>query len=727
MLLGLLFLCGLVWMMLCAAAGGQTRLVLNPGSGISTLAGSGRDAPTVAGVATDAALGSPRGLAYDSSDNLYVADARNHQVYRVSVAGALTVFAGNGTQGFAGDGGPALAATLNAPTALAFAADGALMVADTGNHRVRRIANGSITTVVGNGTPGFGGDGGAGTAAQLRSPAGLAFGSDGSLYIADTGNHRIRKLRPDGTLTTVAGNGSEGDAGDGGPAVAATFRAPGALQMLSDGRLLIADRSARRIRALLPDGTVTAYATAAALRQPEGLGTDVAGNLLITDAGNQQVTLSGADATGNIAAATLAGTGAQGKIAAGTATSSPLDSPAAAAARSSGDVAISDRRNHQVQRVALPSLAFGDVPAGRTSTAQTLTLTNGGSIALTVDAVQIPAGFSSVSAGATCAMPPFALQPDASCDVPIAFAPVGQGQQAAFARVQLAGAPPASVALTGNGTVAGTQAASLTALSSNGSISYAGAPVLLSAAVAGSLLTAPTGNIGFYDGAALLATAPLTSGAASLLTSAMQTGQHALHAGYSGDAVYAPSVSPSITQTVVAAPDFSLASGASSYSGKAGGSMALPLSVVPFNGTLNHTVQMTVSGLPAGATAVFTPATFTLAGDPVSVNLAITMPVTLAGRGSTGAPPAIALGLFTMLLASSHRLTRMARTGALLGLLLSAVLCCGGCGGGFRATSTAPGSTSKTFNYTAVVTATTTGVLGDALTHTATVGLVVTQ
>ena len=657
-------------MVLSVAAGGQTRLVLNPGGNISTLAGSGRDAPAIAGVATDAALGSPRGLAYDSTVDLYVADARNHQVYRISAAGALAVFAGTGAQGFAGDGGAALAAALNAPTALAFASDGALMVADTGNHRIRRIANGGITTVAGNGTPGFGGDGGPATAAQLRSPAGLAFGADGSLYIADTGNHRIRKLRPDGSLTTVAGNGSEGDAGDGGPAIAATFRAPGALQMLSDGRLLIADRSARRIRALLPDGTMAAYATAATLRQPEGMGTDAAGNLLIADAGNQQVALSGVDATGNIAAATVAGSGTQGKVAAGAATSSPLDSPAAAAARSNGDVAVSDRRNHQVQRVALPSLAFGDVPAGRTSAAQTVTLTNGGSTALTVDAVQIPSGFSSVSAGATCATPPFDLQPGASCNVLIAFAPVAQGQQAAFARVQLAGAPPASVALTGNGTVTGTQAASLTALSSSGSISYAGAPVLLSATVAGSLLTPPTGNIGFYDGTALLASIPLTSGAGSLLTSAMQTGQHTLHAGYSGDAVYAPSVSPSITQTVVAAPDFTLASGASSYSGKAGGSMALPLSVVPFNGTLNHTAQMTVSGLPAGAKTLFTPATFTLAGDPVSINLAITMPVTLARRESTSAPLALALGTFAVLLASSLRRMTMVRAGALLGLLL---------------------------------------------------------
>ncbi|SEC64935.1 Ig-like domain repeat protein [Terriglobus roseus] len=708
----------------------QTRLVLEPGNTLSTLAGNGQDSHTISGAAPEVALGAPRGLVYDGAGNLYLADSRNHQIDRITPAGALTVFAGTGMQGYRGDGGPAISAELNEPTALALASDGSLFLADSGNHCIRRIVNGTITTIAGNGTAGFSGDSGTATAAQLRSPGGLAFGEDGMLYVADTGNHRLRRVTSDGGISTVAGNGEEGDAGDGGSALSASFRSPGSLQMLPDGRLLIADMGARRIR-LLTDGTIVAYTTAAKVRRPEGLGADISGSLLIADAGTQQVSLSGLDASGGSASTALVGNGIQGLASAGAATASAMDSPSAAVEDSNGNVVISDRRNHQVLRLALAALAFGDVPAGLSSAAQTLTLENESPTELTVAAVQLPSGFTIATSESTCGVAPFSLQPAGSCGIEIAFSPIAQGAQTAFLHLQLTGEPQANVRLTGNGTAPGSLAPSTTTLTSNGSISYAGSPVEFATNVSGTLGTIPKGSVTFFDGDVPLTTVALAVGSATLSTTAMQTGLHTLHVTYSGDSSYAASRSQSITQTVVPAPDFTISS-ASSYSAKAGGSLSIPLSILPVNGTLNHTLTLSVSGLPAGATATFMPSILTLGGDPANVSLAITIPISLAHKESSGSSIMLAccvagiflLGPLWRLRGRSHALHLI--TLILVGTVLSLAIT--GCGG-FRvaAISSGTGTTTKTFHYTTIVTAVTTGVMGDALTHTATIDLVVTQ
>jgi RHS repeat-associated protein len=169
------------------------------------------------------------------------------------------VVAGNGAQGYAGDGGPATEASLRSATALARAPDGSLYILDRAAHVVRRVRVDSvIETVAGTGTPGFGGDGGPATAAQLRDPADLALASDGSLYIADLGNGRVRRIRPDGIITTVAGTGNLGPSGDGGPATQADLAGPVALAAAPDGSVYIAD--GRSIRWLTPDGFIATVA-----------------------------------------------------------------------------------------------------------------------------------------------------------------------------------------------------------------------------------------------------------------------------------------------------------------------------------------------------------------------------------------------------------------------------------------------------------------------------------
>jgi uncharacterized protein (TIGR03437 family) len=252
----------------------------------------------------------------DRPGNLYIADTGNQRVRKVTPQGIITTVAGNGTSGFSGDGGPAIAAQLNpspnimdAPWGVAADAFGNLFIADLGNNRIRRVTpQGIITTVAGSGTVGslgggFSGDGGPATAAQLKAPVGVAVDASGNLFIADQGNSRIRKMTPQGTITTVAGSGAAscsgfgGFSGDGGPATAAQLNCPMAVAVDASGNLFIADSSNGRIRKVTPQGIITTVAgngtgsfsgdggpaMSAGLQFPLGVAVDASGNLFIAD------------------------------------------------------------------------------------------------------------------------------------------------------------------------------------------------------------------------------------------------------------------------------------------------------------------------------------------------------------------------------------------------------------------------------------------------------------
>jgi sugar lactone lactonase YvrE len=224
---------------------------IDPATGASTvIAGSGAGGFSGdAGPATAAKLDTPFGLAVDSAGNLFIADAQNHRIRKVTPDGIISTVAGSGKAGFGGDGGKALSAQLNFPAALAVDSAGNLFVSDVSNSRVRKITPaGVISTIAGIGKPGFGGDGGKATAAQLSSPGPLAFDKDGNLYIVDVLNHRVRKVNPAGVISTVAGNGNSGSTGDGGPAHAAQLTIPAGLAVGPVGNLFIADSEAHRVR-----------------------------------------------------------------------------------------------------------------------------------------------------------------------------------------------------------------------------------------------------------------------------------------------------------------------------------------------------------------------------------------------------------------------------------------------------------------------------------------------
>jgi len=190
---------------------------------------------------------------------LYLGDGTQRGGHNGDASTSLQIntAAGNGTPGGGGDGGPATAAQLHGPSAVAVGPDGSLYIADTLNNRVRRVTpDGAISTVAGAGSAGYGGDNGPATAAQLDGPAGLAVGPDGSLYIADTRNNRVRRISPDGVIDTVAGDGTAGGGGDGGTALQAQLHEPAGLAVGPDGAIYIADTQNNRVRLVRSDGSI---------------------------------------------------------------------------------------------------------------------------------------------------------------------------------------------------------------------------------------------------------------------------------------------------------------------------------------------------------------------------------------------------------------------------------------------------------------------------------------
>jgi sugar lactone lactonase YvrE len=239
------------------AANERIRYVASPNSIISTVAGMGLQGYTGDGEdATEATLWNPFGIATDASGDIYFADSQNNVIRKITLStGVITTVAGIGPDqaGFSGDNGPATEAKLHTPVGVAFGADGSMYISDSGNERIRKIApDGTITTFAGTGEQGYSGDGGAATLAQFHFLRGIAVDADGNVYICDAGNSVVRKITAaDGKIQTIAGNGIYSFSGDGGPATEAGLAGPYGVCVDKLGNVYIADTDNSAIRVVL--------------------------------------------------------------------------------------------------------------------------------------------------------------------------------------------------------------------------------------------------------------------------------------------------------------------------------------------------------------------------------------------------------------------------------------------------------------------------------------------
>ena len=473
------------------------------------------------GPATQAELDDPLGVAVDPAGSLYIADRVNMRIRKVS-NGLIATVAGNGSFGFSGDNGPATSAALLAPQSVAVDPAGNLYIADAG--RIRKVSNGVITTVAGNGVAGFGGDNGPATNAQLYTPGGVAVDSAGNLYIADTYNNRVRKVA-NGVITTVAGNGTAGLSGDNGPATSAELYRPAGVAVDSAGGLYIVDTNNSRIRRV-SNGVITTVAggggemgdngpATSAQLSPTGVAMDSAGNLYITDLSNRVRKVSNGIIT------TVAGNGTAGFSGDnGLATSAELDQPNGVALDPTGNIYFADAINNRIRLLTpsatTPTISISGVNnaasnlSGAISPGEIVTITGSGlgpaqltsasvgsdglyDAGLAGTSVQfngIPAPMIYTSATQVAAIVPYEVTGDASALATVTY----QGQTSASATMAVVASAPGLFTLgsTGQGQAA--------VVNQNGTINTASTPApvgsIVSLYATGEGQTSPSGTDG---------------------------------------------------------------------------------------------------------------------------------------------------------------------------------------------------------------------------------------
>ncbi|MEO6924270.1 MAG: Ig-like domain repeat protein, partial [Bryocella sp.] len=505
----------------------------------------------------------PTGVAVDSNGNVYIADSHNNRIREIS-GGTITTIAGTGVAGFSGDGAAATLAQLADPTSVAVDASGNVYIADTNNQRIRKITGTTISTIAGTGEETFAGDGGAATAAVLDSPTGVAVDANSNVYIADRHNQRIRMVTPTGTISTIAGSGSASFsgsfAGDGGSA------------------------------------------TAASLAKPSGVSVDAAGNVYIADTGNQRIREVTA---GGSAINTVVGSGQQGF---GGDTTTPsgvnLNMPKSAAVSATGTIAVADTLNERVRSTMPTTLAFATAPVGGVSTSQSVTLANTGTASITLSSGMT--GPFTVIPGGTCSAAPVTLAVGSSCTQFVAFAPTAAGATSGSILYSGTGIVPSTILFSGTGT----QASTITTLTASATNINPNQSVILTASVASTTSGVPTGTATFFDNGTMLGAATLSSGVATYTASLAPASTHVLTVSYSGDANFIASSAVANVVVTVGPLSFSFTSTGSLNQTVAQGKIATyTFQVTPNFGIYASMMTFSITGLPPGATATFTPST----------------------------------------------------------------------------------------------------------------------
>jgi sugar lactone lactonase YvrE len=771
----------------------------------------------------------PSAIVFDATGNLYFAETGNHVIRRVDTVGNITIIAGTGTQGFSGDLGPATSATLDSPQGLALDTAGNLYIADTHNQRIRKLnlTTGVITTIAGS-TSGFSGDGASATSAQLSLPTALALDSSGNLYIADTGNHRIRKLNlTTSFITTIAGNGTQGYSGNLGPATSAAIDSPTGIALDASSNLYLADTHNHRVREINANTGVittiagtgspgysgdTAAATAANLALPHGLTSDSAGNLYLADTANHRIRRI--DATTGIIT-TVVGNGTQAFAGDnGPPTAASLDSPTATTLSPASNLTLSDTGNQRIRQVVTqptsittiaglgltapgvlnltaPSvIAYGTgqltaslatSPATGTvtffETVNTTTKTLGSSplasntatlstSTLAAGAYNLTATYSGDQTHPSAQSPQLALTvtplqltaiiapisllygqpiPNLSGTITGVLPQDAANLTATFTTTATAGSPAGTYSITpvlkgsaaGNYTVASPAAIIIhpaptqITLSNLLATGTTGSTVTLTVHVASTTIGTPSGSVTLLDGNSPLFTTPLSSsGDAVFLTTTLAQGAHNFTAVYDGSANFTPSLSAPQLITIgtgpPANPDFVLAAtGTTTQTILSGASTSFTFAVQMQN-NLSSPITLAATGLPNLATASFNPAYLPPGGTPNTFTMTIATPKTTATnvnlRGRLFQPFLAAIFLLSPIAGLAHPRKRGAATRFfLLTIAGITLLLTSGCGDRIK---TDPSLTSQAKTYAITVTGTATGPTGNALQHSATVTLV---
>ncbi|MGA3028462.1 MAG: BACON domain-containing carbohydrate-binding protein, partial [Bryobacteraceae bacterium] len=355
--------------------------------------------------ATSATLSSPQGVAVDDFGHVFIADTGNNRV-RTILLGDIYAYAGTGASGYTGDNGPAASATLNSPQAVTVGPAGNLYIADTGNNVIRKVdlASNVITTVAGNGTGGYNGDGIAATSAELNAPSSVAVDLAGNIYIADQGNYRVREvIASTGSIITVTGTGQNNPNNWCNNPVTSSAITPNGVAVDFAGNLYISDQYSGVCRIALNGAPTIIYNHNNSLFDPMGLATDAAGDLYVADWGHSVVRINGPQV--NEIGQIIAGSGAFGFSGdGGMATSAALYEPVSVAVDPSGNVYIVDSHTPVVREVTSGLLAFPLVNDGSSSSALTTAIANIGNEPLSISGLAIDGGDLNftLEGGGTC-------------------------------------------------------------------------------------------------------------------------------------------------------------------------------------------------------------------------------------------------------------------------------------------------------------------------------------